>query len=282
MARKLTQRQIENLAEFKKQRRRIQQFKRRAEKRGYIFPENLIPEIPKTATKKDIEKLKKLTPEKLYKKIKLTVDIETGELLKQSGTERRKQERREAAKKGVETKRRKQEEAYAYFDELEKQLYNNTHTEIEDKLSKQQKDKEYAEQHRQEYTPDLYFDIESEQATRPYSSTIDDLTNRVLDLPEYIWVGYNEKFPLTGLKQQALVRWEKIVHDWSQNYDQFEQMFNDNYNIVDEAFVGFEADSDAEVSIARFDKLNEFFSLFDNGSEYYSKTLSEYNDLLGE
>lgn len=282
MARKLTQRQIENLAEFKKQRRRIQQFKRRAEKRGYIFPENLIPDIPKTATKKDIEKLKALTPEKLYKKIKLTVDIETGELLKKSGTERRKEERRKAAKKGIETKRRKQEETYAYFDELEKQLYSNTHSEIEDKLNEQQKAKDYAEQQKQEYTPDLYFDIESEQATRAYSSTVDDLTNRILDLPEYIWVGYNEKFPLTGLKQQALVRWEKIVSEWSKNYDQFEQMVNDNYHIVDEAFAGYETDSDGAIATSRFDKLNDFFSLFDNGSEYYSKTLSEYNDLLGE
>lgn len=91
----------ENQKLYRKERRRVQQFIRRAEKRGYIFPEDIIPEIPKRVSKKAIESLKAKTPEELYKSARF-LDVETGELI--SGTERRKEERRLAYAKGRKTK----------------------------------------------------------------------------------------------------------------------------------------------------------------------------------
>lgn len=53
---------------YSKQVKRIKQFIRRAEKRGYQFSENVLPQIPKRVTQASVRKLEKLTPEKLYKK----------------------------------------------------------------------------------------------------------------------------------------------------------------------------------------------------------------------
>lgn len=92
----------ELVKEIRKQRKRIQQFVRRAEKRGYSFPENVVPDIPKNPTEKTLERFKKITPETLYKKAIYT----SPEGTKIKGTERRKEERSEASKKGAETKRK--------------------------------------------------------------------------------------------------------------------------------------------------------------------------------
>ena len=90
------------LAAVKHERRRIQQFVRRTTKRGYSFPSNAVPNIPKTVTEKTLERFKAITPETLYKKA-IYVSPE-GTRIK--GTERKKQELSEASKKGAETKRR--------------------------------------------------------------------------------------------------------------------------------------------------------------------------------
>ena len=87
---------------YKKELRRLKQFIRRAEKRGYTFPEDVIPKEPKRIRKESVERLQKITPEKLYKKAKYTVP-ETGKTV--SGTTGRKMERHASAVKGVETKR---------------------------------------------------------------------------------------------------------------------------------------------------------------------------------
>lgn len=73
----------------------------RASKRGYLFDENLVPEIPQKVTKSAIKKLEKISAE-LYDKAE-HVDFETGEVL--SGTEARKQERQESARKAVATRK---------------------------------------------------------------------------------------------------------------------------------------------------------------------------------
>ena len=88
--------------EYKKQRRRIQQFIRRAKKRGYQFPENIIPSIPKKITQKSVERLRKLTPEKLYKKSEYGGQASYGEVIK--GTKGRELERKQAAQKAKETR----------------------------------------------------------------------------------------------------------------------------------------------------------------------------------
>lgn len=86
---------------WKKEIRRIERFQKRASKRGYYFPETIIPETPKRITKKALQRLKNITPEEQYKQASYLT--KTGELI--SGTEGRKQERSEASKKGWRARR---------------------------------------------------------------------------------------------------------------------------------------------------------------------------------
>ena len=72
----------------------------RASKRGYLFNENLVPDIPKKVTKSSIKRLEKISSN-LYK-LAEHVDFETGEVI--SGTEARQQERKESARKGALTR----------------------------------------------------------------------------------------------------------------------------------------------------------------------------------
>lgn len=100
MANKLTQLQLD----YKKQVKRLKQAVRRAEKRGYIVPENVIPKQPKRITKKSVERLKKITTKEIYSKSE-KLDFETGELI--PGKVARKQERSESAKKAAKTRKEK-------------------------------------------------------------------------------------------------------------------------------------------------------------------------------
>ena len=103
---------------YKKQVKRIKQFIRRAEKRGYQFDENVIPQQPKRITKQSVERLKKLTPEQLYKKAEYGGEATYGEVVK--GTKGREIERKLSAQKAVETRRqRKYLELYREQPELE-------------------------------------------------------------------------------------------------------------------------------------------------------------------
>lgn len=56
--------------QYSEQRRRVLQFVNRAKKRGYSFPEDIIPKIVKNPTRADVKVLSKLTPEKLYSQSK--------------------------------------------------------------------------------------------------------------------------------------------------------------------------------------------------------------------
>lgn len=91
---------------YKKQVRRIKQFIRRAEKRGYQFSENVIPQQPKRITKKSVERLRKLTPEQLYKKAEYGGQATYGEVV--TGTKGRELERKQSARKAVETRKARQ------------------------------------------------------------------------------------------------------------------------------------------------------------------------------
>lgn len=94
----------ENQKAYQKERRRLLQAVRRAEKQGYIFPEDVVPELPKRVTKKQLEKIQKTKPKQLYKKAKF-VYKETGEVVP---AEQRKQEvKQEAIRKAKETRKRK-------------------------------------------------------------------------------------------------------------------------------------------------------------------------------
>ena len=95
--------QTENQKAYQKERRRILQAVRRAEKQGYIFPEDIVPKLPKRVTKKQLEKIQKTKPKQLYKKAKFVYQ-ETGEVV---SAEQRKQEvKQESIKKAKETRKR--------------------------------------------------------------------------------------------------------------------------------------------------------------------------------
>lgn len=95
--------QTPNQRAYAKQVKRIKQFIRRAEKRGYQFSENVLPQQPKMVTQASIRKLAQLTPEKLYKKAVYGGEASGGEILK--GTEGIKLERKVRAQKAAQTRK---------------------------------------------------------------------------------------------------------------------------------------------------------------------------------
>lgn len=92
---------------YSKQLRRIKQFIRRAEKRGFLFDDDVISQKPKRITKASVRKLEKITPEKLYKKSVYGGEASYGEVV--SGTEGAKLERSLRSKKSAETRKRRRE-----------------------------------------------------------------------------------------------------------------------------------------------------------------------------
>ncbi len=87
--------------EYKKELRRIKQFIRRASKRGFFWDKSPIPNQPKKITSKSVERLRKITPDVLYKKGEYVVQ-ETGELI--PAIKGRKLERKRAVEKAKETR----------------------------------------------------------------------------------------------------------------------------------------------------------------------------------
>lgn len=88
---------------YSKQVKRIKQFMRRAEKRGYQFSEDVLPQRPKRVKQASVRKLSKLTPEKLYQKAVYGGLASEGEIV--PATEGVKLERSLRAKKAVETRK---------------------------------------------------------------------------------------------------------------------------------------------------------------------------------
>ena len=104
--------QTENQKAYQKERRRLLQAVRRAEKQGYIFPEDIVPELPKRVTKKQLENIQKIKPKQLYKKAEFVYQ-ETGEIVP---AEQRKQEvKKEAIIKAKETRKRKKKTSTPYI-----------------------------------------------------------------------------------------------------------------------------------------------------------------------
>lgn len=93
--------------QYKKEIKRIKRFIKRAEKRGYSFNFKE-PEQPKRIRKESVERLKKITIEKLYaSSVYRGIYSDFREL---GGLEARKRERSASAKKGAETRKRKKEQ----------------------------------------------------------------------------------------------------------------------------------------------------------------------------
>ena len=92
---------------YAKERKRISSFVRRAEKRGYSFPESIIPSIPKRKTEASIRKLRKLSKDVLYEKATYGGEATHGEIV--SGKEGLKLERQLRSKRSHETRQKKKE-----------------------------------------------------------------------------------------------------------------------------------------------------------------------------
>ena len=96
-------RQTPSKNEYDKQRKRLKQAIRRAEKQGYIFSEDILPKKPKRITKASVRRLAKITPELIRQKGKFLIE-ETGEIIPVKGNKavikqeitRKKQERTHA------------------------------------------------------------------------------------------------------------------------------------------------------------------------------------------
>lgn len=101
----------ELLEQYRRERRRINQLIRRAEKRGFIIPKSAKPGKPlKRPTEKSIERLKAMTPEAIYERAKYKSQGKTyrGEEARKIA---RKEAREQTAKKKAEQAKSKAEQA---------------------------------------------------------------------------------------------------------------------------------------------------------------------------
>lgn len=101
MAKKKTPEQQALEREVKKERKRARQLVTRATKRGFSFPENIVPDLPKNITEATLRKYKRLTPEYLYSKAVYV----SPEGTVYTGSQRRTQERSESSQKAAETRK---------------------------------------------------------------------------------------------------------------------------------------------------------------------------------
>lgn len=101
----------ELLEQYRRERRRVNQLIRRAEKRGFIIPKSAKPGKPlKRPTEKSIERLKAITPEAIYERAKYKSQGKTyrGEEARKIA---RKEAREQTAKKKAEQAKSKAEQA---------------------------------------------------------------------------------------------------------------------------------------------------------------------------
>lgn len=97
----------ENQKAFKKERNRLLRAVQRGKKQGYIFPEDIIPELPKRVSQKSLEKIRATKPKDLYKKAKVNLGSEeefTPETRQRKAKENTPANRRN---KGIETDQHK-------------------------------------------------------------------------------------------------------------------------------------------------------------------------------
>lgn len=115
------------LEQYRRERRRINQLIRRAEKRGFIIPKSAKPGKPlKRPTEKSVERLKAITPEAIYARAKYKSQGKTykGEEARKIA---RKEARKQTAKKKAEQAKSKAEQAAR--EEAEK-IFNIEITEL--------------------------------------------------------------------------------------------------------------------------------------------------------
>ena len=94
------------VAEYRHERKMVLQRKRRLEKKGFAFPEGVIPDVPKKITAGSIRRLKKLTPKKLQEIGSLKT--EEGKSLTGTAARLKYQQKYKAQRKATRKKRKKQ------------------------------------------------------------------------------------------------------------------------------------------------------------------------------
>lgn len=99
---------------YLKEEKRIKAWKSRAEKRGYTVPKSVIPTRPKRYTKASVQRLKELTPPKLYGMSTYTIHGTQAETTLK-GTKARTIERKSAARKAQRTRRENIESLTRFF-----------------------------------------------------------------------------------------------------------------------------------------------------------------------
>ena len=111
--------------QYDRERKRIKSFISNASKRGYIFRETLVPPKPKKITEASVRRLKKITPDYLYKKGEY-VSFQTGEVI--SARKARSLERKESALKASVTRAEKNlikaQQSAKRNEELHEEYYN--------------------------------------------------------------------------------------------------------------------------------------------------------------
>ena len=94
------------VTEYRHERKMVLQRKRRLEKKGFVFPEGVIPDVPKKITAGSIRRLKKLTPKKLQELGSLK--NEEGKILTGNAARLKYQQKYKAQRKATRKKRKKQ------------------------------------------------------------------------------------------------------------------------------------------------------------------------------
>lgn len=124
--------------EYRKQRKRIQNFINRAAKQGEYIPKDVLPAIPKNITQASVNRLKKLTAEKLHEKATKFTNPVTGEEYENISAVSFRRKVKKAKEQEKQEKRVK-----AFREQLEKELKKLQ--EEEEKIKKKIRDFEAEE-----------------------------------------------------------------------------------------------------------------------------------------
>lgn len=87
--------------EYQKERRRLLRAVKRGEQEGFIFPEDVVPSLPKRVSKKRLQEIRSIKPKHLYEKAQW-LDKETGELVDaKSALEVKRKRKRKAEEQDI-------------------------------------------------------------------------------------------------------------------------------------------------------------------------------------
>ena len=121
--------QSELITAYNKERARIKRQINRLRKRGYEIDDDILPDKPKRVTQASINRLAKITLNKLYEK-SIKLDEETGEIIE--GKEAKKIEASEQAKKAAKTRKINREENSITLNVVTKKDYEEIQFSVDD------------------------------------------------------------------------------------------------------------------------------------------------------